>query len=73
MPFPHDSRMQNALIQLNLQIPDGCSPNTVYYSLRQRLIESFKTVSLFQVYFVGLGTQLWTFDATPNWIMEPHE
>ena len=60
MSFPDDSRLQKVRIQLNLQIPDGCSQNTVYYSLRQRLIESFKTVPLFQVYFIGLGTQLWT-------------
>ena len=44
--------------QLNLQIPDGYSQNTVYYSLRQPelLIESFKIVRLFQVDFIGLGT-----------------
>ena len=46
-----------------MQIPDCCSQNVVHYSLRQRLIESFKTVPLFQVYFIGLGTQLWTLDA----------
>ena len=63
MLFPDDSRLQKVRIQLNLQIPDCCSQNTVYYSLRQRLIESFKTVPLFQVYFIGLGTQLWTLDA----------
>ena len=63
MSFPDDSRLQKVWIQLNLQIPDGCSQNTLYCSLRQRLIESFKTVPLFQVYFVGLGTQLWTLDA----------
>ena len=27
------------------------------------MIESFKTVPLFQVYFRGLGTKLWTLDA----------
>ena len=63
MSFPDDSRLQKVWIQLNLQIPDGCSQNTLYCSLRQRLIESFKTVPLFQVYFIGLGTQLWTLDA----------
>ena len=30
--------------------------------LRQRLVESFKIVPWFQVYFRGLGTQLWTLE-----------
>ena len=55
MLFPDDSRLQKVRIQLNLQIQDGCSQNTLYCSLRQRLIESFKTVPLFQEFLVSLS------------------
>ena len=57
-------------IQINFQIPDGCSQTTVCKSLREQIENCFDTestethrVPLFQVYFYGLGTYLWKLDA----------
>ena len=61
--FENDDRLQKVRIQLILQIPEGCSQGAVYNSLRQKLEVSFNRVPIFQVYFNGLGTQLWRLDA----------
>ena len=45
-----------------LQIPDGCSQTTVCKSLRGKKENCFDRVPLFQVYFYGLGTQVWKID-----------
>ena len=45
-----------------LQIPDGCSQTAVCKSLREKRENCFDRVPLFQVYFYGLGTQLWKLD-----------
>ena len=59
----YDDRLRKVRIQLILQIPEGCSPGTVYNSLREKLEASLKKVPIFQVYFNGLDTHLWQLDA----------
>ena len=71
--FENDDRLRKVRIQLILQISEGCSQGTVYNSLRQKLEASFDRVPIFQLYFNGLGMQLWAYgDWMPNWIMEQH-
>ena len=55
-------RQQLFQVQINLQIPDGCSQTTVCKSLREKMENCFDRVPLFQVYFYGLETQLWKLD-----------
>ena len=50
-------------IQLRLQIPDGCSEDTLHKSLKQKLVSSFSNAPLFQVNIQGLGTKIWILDA----------
>ena len=71
--FENDDRLRKVRIKLILRIPEDCSEGTVFNSLRQKLEASFNRVPIFQVYFNGLGTQLWAYgNWTPNWIMEQH-
>ena len=44
----NDFRQQLFQIQINLQIPDGCSQTTVYKSLREKIDICFDRVPLFQ-------------------------
>ena len=61
-PLAHD-RARKFRIQLRLQIPDGCSEDTLHKSLKQKLVSSFSNAPLFQVNIQGLGTKIWILDA----------
>ena len=56
-------RVQLVRVQLNLQIPDRCSQVALHESDTRSLLLNFNKLPHFQVYFHGLGTQLWSFDA----------
>ena len=59
-------RVQLVRVQLSLQIPDaadGCSQVALLESMKQSLLLNFNNLPYFQVYFHGLGTQPWSFDA----------
>ena len=56
-------RVQRVMVQLTLQIPNGCSQGVLHESLKLKLLVNFKKLPYFQVYLRGLGSQLWTLDA----------
>ena len=56
-------RVQKVLVQLTLQIPNGCSQGALHESLKRKLFTNFNNLPYFQVYLHGLGSQLWSLDA----------
>ena len=56
-------RVQKVLVQLTLQIPNGCSQGALHESLKRKLHTNFNNLPYFQVYLHGLGSQLWSLDA----------
>ena len=48
-------RGQHFLVQLNLQIPDGCDQNATYESVRQQLLANFTIYRICKYIFTTLG------------------